>query len=245
MRRSAGFIANNSRPTCPHPAPWSQHVRNMPTSNRKSPRRISTQRPRGIRQADSLFTSSSIANCISNGVPVGYCAISCPLRGEKQKLRTKRIEKQQELAQGHAEMCTVFSPSRRVARGVREDHTHCYECRCPLSVRCGNISYFQMCKTGLSLQWQGAVTPVVSLDRIMVHVGGLWLLGKVLTGHRWVLVALLQACRFQFFCAMILVTFSGWVLSWLVCDSWHCLERVRSVWVLSGVGVDVMQLGLG
>ena len=61
----------------------------------------------------------------------------------------------------------------------------------------------------------------------MVHVGGLWLYGEVLTGHRWV------------------VTFSGRLLSWLVRVSWHCLERVRSFWVLCGVGVDVMQLGLG
>ena len=27
LRRSVGFIANNSRLTCPHPAPWSQYVR--------------------------------------------------------------------------------------------------------------------------------------------------------------------------------------------------------------------------
>ena len=46
-------------------------------------------------------------------------------------------------------------------------------------------------------------------------------------------------------CAMILVTSSGWVLSWVVRVSWHCLERVRSVWVLYGIGVDVLQLGLG
>ena len=153
----------------------------MPTSNRKSPRRISTQRPRGVplaiaqnllstllrfavrRVGDHVemtggptSTNPTEVERLGRSLPVWsswrtfHELFDCKLYLQRGTcwvlLRTKRIEKQQELVHGHADdVHSIFTLAPRGARRSRGPRTHCNECGCPRPARCGNISYFQIC----------------------------------------------------------------------------------------------------